>query len=110
MKILIDECLPRKLKFELPDHDVQTVPEAGWAGKKNGELLKLMADVFDVFITIDNNLSDQQQLEQQPTSFIVLRAHNNKFSTLQPLMVKVREILPDIQVGRVIRISSEDID
>jgi hypothetical protein len=39
MKILIDECLPRKLKNALSNHDVQTVPQAGWAGEKNGELL-----------------------------------------------------------------------
>jgi len=51
MKILIDESLPRKLKNELPGHAVSTVPEMGWAGKKNGELLRLMSD-FDVFITI----------------------------------------------------------
>jgi len=34
MRILIDECLPKKLKLELPDHLVKTVPEAGWAGRQ----------------------------------------------------------------------------
>ena len=34
MKILLDECLPRKLKYELPGHDVLTVSEMGWAGAK----------------------------------------------------------------------------
>ncbi|MBZ0306863.1 MAG: hypothetical protein K8I82_12410 [Anaerolineae bacterium] len=47
MKILIDKCLPRKLKRELSDHEVKTVPEAGWAGTQNGALLRLMAGVFD---------------------------------------------------------------
>jgi len=41
MKLLLDECLPRKLKHHLPGHVCHTVPEAGWAGKKNGELLRL---------------------------------------------------------------------
>jgi hypothetical protein len=41
MKVLLDECLPRKLKNHLLGHDCSTVPEAGWAGKKNGELLSL---------------------------------------------------------------------
>jgi predicted nuclease of predicted toxin-antitoxin system len=59
VKILIDECLPRKLKNALPDHEVKTVPEMGWAGKKNGELLKLMIGVFDVFITVDSNLKNR---------------------------------------------------
>ena len=43
-------------------HEVQTVPEAGWAGKKNGELLKLLAGKFEAFITIDKNLVYQQNL------------------------------------------------
>ena len=39
MKLLLDECLPRKFKNHLPGHECYTVPEIGWAGKKNGELL-----------------------------------------------------------------------
>ena len=47
MRILIDECLPKKLKLDLTDHFVQTVPDAGWAGKQNGELLRLAELDFD---------------------------------------------------------------
>ena len=61
MRVLIDECLTRKLKFELPDHLVQTVPEAGWASKQNGELLRLAESEFDVFLTNDRNIEYQQQ-------------------------------------------------
>ena len=110
MKILIDECLPRRLKHELPGHTVNTVPEAGWAGRKNGALLRLMAGVYDVFITIDSNLEDQQQLAAQPLGFIVLSAINNKLATLQPLMPAVREALETIQPGQVIRITGKDDD
>lgn len=46
MKILIDECLPRKLKHTLGVHDVMTVPEAGWSGKKNGESILHSSDMF----------------------------------------------------------------
>jgi len=53
MKILLDESLPKRLKKDLKEHHVKTVPEMGWQGKKNGELLKLMLDHFDVFITAD---------------------------------------------------------
>ena len=107
MKVLIDECLPRKLKYELPDHEVKTVPEAGWAGKKNGVLLRLMADVFDVFITIDSNLEDQQQLASQPTAFVVLSAVNNKLETLLPLMPDVRATLETIQPGQVVKVTEK---
>lgn len=102
MKILIDECLPRRLKNALPDYEVKTVPEAGWAGKKNGELLRLMTGVFDVFITIDNNLEHQQQLQNMPISFVVLSAKNNKLETLLPLMAIVQTALQTLQPGQVI--------
>lgn len=74
MKILIDECLPRKLKRELPDYNVRAAPEVGWSGMQNGALLQLMAGVFDVFITIDSNLEDQQRLIGKPLAFVVLAA------------------------------------
>jgi hypothetical protein len=41
MRLLLDECVPKRLKRHLSEHDVQTVPEAGWAGLKNGALLRV---------------------------------------------------------------------
>lgn len=55
-RVLLDECLPKRLKSMLTGHDVMTVPEAGHAGLKNGELLAAIAGRFDVFVTIDSNL------------------------------------------------------
>ncbi len=62
MKLLLDECIDRGLVKDLAGHDVKTVPQMGWAGIKNGELLTLAENEFDVFITIDRNLSFQQNL------------------------------------------------
>ena len=59
MKLLLDESLPRRLKKELSQHDVTTVPERGWAGKTNGELLELASGSFDVSITADQGLEYQ---------------------------------------------------
>ena len=53
MRVLLDECVPRSLRRELPDHEVSTVAEAGWAGVKYGELLKLAAQAFDAVVTVD---------------------------------------------------------
>ena len=55
MKVLLDECLPRKLKYDLPGHTISTAPEMGWAGIKNGALLRLAGTAFEVFITADQN-------------------------------------------------------
>jgi hypothetical protein len=107
MKRLIDECLPRKLKHSLVDHSVNTVPEMGWAGKKNGELLRLMTDIVDVFVTIYNNLEYQQQIAGLPVSFVLLSAKNNKLETLLPLMEDVRKVLETIRPGEVVRIRAK---
>ena len=57
MKILIDECIPRKFKGCLPNHECQTVPEAGLAGKKNGELLSLAERAgFRPLVTMDKGI------------------------------------------------------
>jgi hypothetical protein len=60
MRVLLDECVPRALRQELPGHEVKTVAEAGWAGLKNGELLKIAAAQFDVLLTVDRSLEYPQ--------------------------------------------------
>jgi hypothetical protein len=72
MKVLLDECLPKKLKREVEADEVKTVPELGWAGKKNGELLRLAEKEFDVLLTNDQNLEHQQNLKRFDLAFIVL--------------------------------------
>ncbi|MBI3651219.1 MAG: DUF5615 family PIN-like protein [Acidobacteria bacterium] len=105
MRVLLDECLPRKLKRELSQHQVVTVPEAGWASRKNGDLLRLAEISFDVFITIDQNIPSQQNLASFNLAFIVLLAANNQLDTLKPLMPKVVQALFSIQPGDVIVVS-----
>lgn len=95
MKILLDESLPRKLKndFDL-QHQVYTVRDMQWLGKKNGELLKLMADnAFELFITVDRNLSYQQNLKKLDVIIFVLCAFNNRRETLTLLLPKLFERL-----------------
>ncbi len=60
MKILLDECIDRRFVGELTGHKVKAVPQMNWASIKNGDLMKLAETEFDVFITVDRNLSFQQ--------------------------------------------------
>ena len=106
MRVLLDECLPRKLKLELTGHDAKTVPEMGWAGLKNGELLRAAAGQFDAFITVDRNLPAQQRVDQLPFGVVVLGAPRNDIDTLRPLMARVRAALERIHPGDVVRIES----
>jgi len=93
MRVLLDECLPRRLRLDLPGHEVQTVPEAGWAGKKNGDLLRVAAGTFEVFITIDASLAFQQDVAGLAVAVIALSTRSNRLEALRPLMPRVREIL-----------------
>jgi hypothetical protein len=104
VKVLLDECLPRPLKRELTGHDVSTVPEMGWAGVKNGELLALMEPLFDVFVTIDGNMRYQQTLQSFQIAFVVLKAPDNKIETLRPLAPRILEALPALAPGDIVHI------
>ena len=106
MKILIDESLPARLRFVLPDHDVVTVPQMGWAGKRNGELVQLIANQFDVFLTVDQNLEYQQNLAGISFAIVVLAAPSNKFETLKSLIPEVQKRLKTIKRGDIVRITS----
>jgi hypothetical protein len=104
MRILLDECLPRKLKRSIVGHDVATVQERGWSGKKNGELLRLMDGTVDVFLTSDQNLRYQQNLATIGFSIIVLVVPDNRLPTLQPLMAQVQSLLDTITAGSVVEV------
>jgi hypothetical protein len=104
MRVLLDECLPRRLKQLLLGHDVTTVQERGWSGKKNGELLDLMNGTIDVFLTADQNLQYQQYLQSITFSIIVLIERDNRLPTLLPLMSQVLTLLETIAVGKIIEI------
>ena len=107
MRILLDESAPRRLRRELAGHDVRTVPEMGWSGKKNGELLALMAtEGFEVLLTVDQNLRYQQDLQAAGIGLIVLVAPSNRLAALVPLMPSVQAALGSISPGDVVEITA----
>ncbi len=106
MKVLLDECLPRKLGRLLVRHEVTTVQEAGWSGVTNGKLLSRVAGQFDAFITIDQNLSAQQDTAALPFGIIVLRSRTNQLHDLAPLAPQILSALPMLLPGRVLVIGS----
>ena len=107
MRVLIDECLPRKLKNQLSEHDTHTVAEMGWSGTKNGALLKLMTGTFDILITIDQNLKYQQNLQGATVAVVQLSAHSNRLKDLLPLVPQLKQVLDTIQAGNIVTISDK---
>ncbi|MCH7988902.1 MAG: DUF5615 family PIN-like protein [Planctomycetes bacterium] len=101
MKILLDECIDRRFAAELPGHAVETVPAVGWAGKSNGELLSLAHDVFDVFITVDQNLVFQKNIVNFDIAVLVLHAPTNRLVDLIPLVKNILSSLSTVQSGQV---------
>ena len=101
MRVLLDECMPRRLRRELASHYVRTVVEAGWSGLKNGALLRTAAAEFDVLLTVDTNLEHQQDTARLPMAVIVLLSHRNDVDLLRPLMSRVRDLLPSVEPGRL---------
>ena len=94
MKLLLDENLPKRLKSDFSEHEVFTVRDKGWEGKKNGELMKLMIDDnFDAFLTFDKNLQHQQNFIKFNIPVLVLNAFSNTYLTLKDLVPKIKEAL-----------------
>jgi hypothetical protein len=99
MRILLDECLPKRLRLLLVGHEVITVTQAGWAGVKNGKLLGLAQEGFDIFLTIDQNLAAQQNLPLFNIAVVVLESNSNELEQLVPLVQKLLELLSQPIVG-----------
>ena len=102
MHILIDECLPKKLKHELSEHTVFTVQEKGWSGIENGELLRIAENEFDVWITADKNIEYQQNLDRFDIAVVVLVAPRNRLDVLLPLIPQLHEVLQVIQPHQIV--------
>src|SRR5438067_724678 len=101
MKVLLDECLPKKLKREIQADVVRTAPEMGWAGTKNGALLRLAEQEFDLFLTNDQNLEHQQNLKQFDIAIVVLIAPTNDIEDLRPLMPAANETMMMISAREI---------
>jgi len=105
LKLLLDECVDRRFAKELQGHFVTTVPQMGWATIKNGELLALAEQEFDVFITVDRNLSFQQDLTKFNIAVLVMRAQSNRLLDLKPLAPKILSILSTLAKGKAETVS-----
>ena len=102
MRVLLDENVDRRLKRSFnPEHEVVTVREQGWNGKKNGELLRLTEAEFDVLVTLDTNIRYQQKLSAFDLAVILVTGVSNKLSAITPAMPEVNRLLPAVQPGRL---------
>ena len=83
MKILLDECVTKRLVLHLAEFDVHTVISMRWGGIKNGKLMSLCVEnSFDILLTIDKNLAFQQNLDKYSLTIVILNTPTSKLETL----------------------------
>jgi uncharacterized protein DUF5615 len=99
VKVLLDECVDWRLGRDIVGHDVKTAHQMGWDTIKNGELLALASNHFDVFVTVDRNLSFQQNLSSFSIAIIVLQARTNRLADLKPLVPNFLAAIQSAQPG-----------
>lgn len=105
MKILLDHCVPKRLRRLLPTHEVRTAYEMGWSGLKNGKLLaEAAAAGFSILLTVDQNIPHQQNQATLPLAIIIIVAADNRFETLAPAVAEIEIILSSISSGQIIRV------
>ena len=94
MKILLDECIPRKFKNSFPDHHCRAVAEESLSGRKNGELLRIAeASGFEVFISVDRGLEYEQNLRTRNKAVILIRATSSRLQDLLPHVPEIQRTL-----------------
>jgi hypothetical protein len=105
MKLLLDECVPRKLKNYLTGVECQTVSEAGLAGRKNGELLSPAEQTgFQAFLTVDRGIEYEQNLQHRIIRVVVIHAASSRRENLLPHVPQVLRVLGSIQGGQLVKV------
>ena len=109
IRILLDECLPVKLRYRFQELDetflVSTVTNQRWNGIKNGKLLELAQLDFDIFITIDQNMPYQQSLSSFSIALIALQASSNRYNDLLPFIELTVKLINNCKPGRFYTVS-----
>jgi len=98
MKILLDECIPIRLKQHLTGFEVRTVSEMGWSSLKNGNLMKVaIQSGFEAMLTVDKNLQYQQNLKEYDIAIVVFDVLFNRLQDFIPLIPKLIELKPVLE-------------
>ena len=106
MRLLLDECLPRRTKFLFAEsgHECETVRDAGFSGKENGELIALAEKKFNVLITIDKNIRYQQNIAGRNIAILIIRAASNDLDDIRPHVPQALAALRSIKPGQIVEV------
>jgi hypothetical protein len=99
VRVFLDECIDWRLARDIVGHDVKTARQMSWTTIQNGALLTLASQHFDVFVTLDRNLSFQQNLDSFSIAVVVLKAKTSRLADLKPLIPNLLLAIESAQPG-----------
>jgi len=106
MRVLLDECINPRVKAAFRNHQVWTVAEKRWKGLKNGDLLALAEQEFDVFVTIDQSIEYQQNIRKLRLGIVVVRVGDNDITSYLPIFAELDQTAGRIRAGEVLQVVS----
>ena len=106
MRVLIDACLPVQFKDHLPFPGVATTRELGWQNKQNGDLLAVAEHQFDVLLTMDKQIPDQNLLSRFSIGLLIIRARSNRLADLLPLVPSIIRMIPLVKQGQAVIVTA----
>ena len=106
MRLLLDECLPRRTKFLFVEggHECETVRDAGLSGKENGELIALAEKKFDILITIDKNIRYQQNITGRNIAILIIRVASNDLDDIRLQIPQALAALKTTKPGQIVEV------
>jgi hypothetical protein len=101
VRVLLDESIPIDFAQDLKELQASTVIGLGWAGLKNGALLRQATGKFDVLVTMDKNLQFQQNLAAHAIGVVLIRARSNRIDDLRPLVPQIVAAVAATRPGKI---------
>ena len=103
-RVLLDHCVPRRVRQALASCEVATAYQRGWSELKNGALLEAaQRDGFDVLVTADKNLRHQQRLAHRRIAIVELPT--NALPALLPHFSAIADAVHRVKPGDYIELA-----
>lgn len=101
MRVLLDECVPARVKQLLTGHAVQTVSEVGWRGRKDELLLEVASQRFDVIVTVDRRFANRSLASQFRIHVLIVRLPNNAIDSFRKVRDQLQTAVSEAKPGTV---------
>lgn len=101
VKVLLDACVPHRLRRDLTDFDVETAQHAGLDQIPDGALLAAVDGTYDVLVTRDINLTFQQNLVSRSVAIIILRSIDQSPAAFDALLPALKVAIAAASPGTV---------